>query len=113
MLQKTYRGWTFPVAKKRTGGKAVIITTIPMAHGRSVNRAEKADITVKTGALLKPVFIRTLTVKYVIKNLRKSNKYAAFRGLLWYTYGMENQLFTEEKLNTLPKETIIMLGKFQ
>lgn len=28
---------------------------------------------------------------------------------MWYTYGMKNQLLTEEKLNTLPKETIIML----
>ena len=50
-----------------------------------------------------------MTVKYVIKNLKKSSKYAAFRAKVWYNEFMEKQLITEEKLNNLPKETIIML----
>lgn len=48
-------------------------------------------------------------MKQGIRNLKKSSKYAAFLAKTWYNGNMGEQLVTEEKLNKLPKETIIML----
>lgn len=50
-----------------------------------------------------------LTVKYVIKNLKKCRFYADFQHYLWYTKGMENKRISIDELNNLSKETISLL----
>ena len=55
------------------------------------------------------MYIGTLTVKYVIKNLKKCRLYADFQHYLWYTKGMENKRISIDELNNLSKETISLL----
>lgn len=55
------------------------------------------------------MYIGTLTVKYVIKNLKKCRLYTDFQHYLWYTKGMENKRISIDELNNLSKETISLL----
>ena len=50
-----------------------------------------------------------MTVKYVIKNLKKCRLYADFQHYLWYNEGMENKVISNDELNKLSKETISLL----
>ena len=78
VLQAPYRDGKVSVAPERKGGTGAYAATVPLAHGRTFRRAEKTHFTVKTRALLKPVFTGTLTVEKRLKNLQKSLENADF-----------------------------------